>query len=78
MLLKYNAAPGLNVQSYDCFSVYENTDREEVVSSKCFQNKIFQLIMTYGNGPEAHIQFYLHVDYDVFSMFENCNRGRVW
>ena len=29
--------------------------------------------MTYGNGPEAHIlQFYLHLDYDVFSMFENC------
>ena len=72
MLLKYNAAPDLNVQSYDCFSLYENTDREEVVSSKCFENKQFQLIMTYGNGPEAHIQFYLHVAYDVFSMFENC------
>ena len=68
LLLRYNALPDLQeFNGYDCFSQYSSDDRDEIIASKCFNNKSFQLVIVYGNSPKAHIQFYLHVAYDVFN-----------
>ena len=74
VILHFDATEDLR-ESYghQCFSQFYDDSRNELLVSKCFENKYFQLVMLYGSEPEAHIQFYLHVDSDVFDKFiSNC------
>ena len=69
LLLKYDATTDLqDIQGHNCFSQYD-VAYGDILASKCFDNKYFQLVIVCGNEPEAHLQFYLHVASVVFNDF---------
>ena len=70
MILHYNGKKDLQEAfGHKCFSEYFDDSRNEVIASKCFTNEFFQFVMLYGSDPEAHLQFYLHVDSNVYNSF---------
>ena len=71
-LLQYDAKTDLQeANGYECFSEYSDDIPNEILVSKCLANSSFQLVILYGSDPEPHIQFYLHVDDNVFNGFIN-------
>ena len=70
MILHYDGKHDLQESfGYRCFSEYFDDSRNEIIASKCFTNEFFQFVMLYGSDSEAHLQFYLHVDANVFNSF---------
>ena len=72
LLLHYDGKQDLEAShGHQCFSEYFDDSRNQILASTCFGNDSFQLAMIYGSEPEAHLQFYLDVDYNVFNCFVN-------
>ena len=67
MILHYDGKTDLQESfGHRCFSEYFDDSRNEVVAPKCFTN---EFVMLYGSNPEAHLQFYFHVDSNVSNSF---------
>ena len=67
VILRYDSTNYLRHGGYRCLS--EDSENSQMMASKCFGNKHFQLAIAFRSVPEYHLQFYIHVADNVFDVF---------
>ena len=65
--MRYDSTRDLHESGFTCLS--EDLDNSQMIASKCFGNKHFQLVIAYRSDPEYHLQYYVHVSDYVFEKF---------
>ena len=67
ILINYDASRDLTINEDRCISECE--DSSGIITSKCFNSKLFQLVIALGESPGASFRFYLNVSYEIFCSF---------